>query len=62
MNVFKRKRLLQELTQWEVYRKTGITPGRISLIEREMVEPKPEEKELLTRVLIRGEESGNELT
>jgi hypothetical protein len=27
-----------------------------------MVEPKPEEKELLTRVLIRGEESGNELT
>lgn len=52
MNIFKKQRLLNEITQMELFKVTGVSPCRISLIERGIVAPKPEERELLTRALI----------
>jgi transcriptional regulator with XRE-family HTH domain len=47
----RRKRLLKELTLYDLQARTGIDSGRISLIERGYRIPKEDEKEKLSKAL-----------
>lgn len=51
MNVIKKKRFEKELSQIEIYKKTGIWPSRLSLIENNHVSPSLPERKILAAVL-----------
>ncbi len=51
MNQFRLKRVRLGLTQYDLWRETGIPQSRISLLERGFYELKPDEDERLRSVL-----------
>jgi DNA-binding XRE family transcriptional regulator len=50
LNPLRLARLEVGKTQWEVTKETGIPQTRISLYEREYIEPTPEHKEMLAKL------------
>ncbi len=44
-------RVAAGLTQFEVFRRSGISPGRLSLLERGLISPRAEELAALARAL-----------
>ena len=44
-------RMSLRMSQWELGREIGISQGRYSMIERGLIEPTPEERERLARIL-----------
>lgn len=51
MNPLRKARVLRELTQFELARRSGISPALISLIENDYVRPSPEQKSKLASAL-----------
>ena len=51
MNNIKNMRFEKNITQIELYKRTGIWPSRLSLIENGHIEASDEEKEKLARAL-----------
>ena len=51
MNNIKKARFEKNITQIELYKRTGIWPSRLSLIENGHIEASDEEKEKLARAL-----------
>ena len=51
MNNIKKARFEKNITQIELYKRTGIWPSRLSLIEKGHIEASDEEKEKLAKAL-----------
>jgi transcriptional regulator with XRE-family HTH domain len=51
MKEIRKRRLISELTQYDMEKLTGISQARLSLIERGYRKPNPEELEKLSEVL-----------
>jgi transcriptional regulator with XRE-family HTH domain len=51
LSPLRRERILREKTLHELGRKTNISPGRLSLIERDLVEPRYREMQAISRAL-----------
>jgi len=51
LSPLKKERILREQTLYEVGGKAGISPGRLSLIEIDLVEPRYREMQAISRAL-----------
>jgi len=51
LSPLRKKRILSEITLYDLARKVGIAASKLSLVEREIESAQPEEQERLAKVL-----------
>jgi len=51
LNRMKAERMSQDLSQWQIAHMAGMAQGKLSLIERRLIEPTVEERDRLAKIL-----------